>query len=139
MADYMQAQGLVGDARTEVSLVQNLTRATAPQDGTPLFQTQKLPRGITEISFSLSDSAGNAASGKATFASVPVSAVSDTAIRSGSTVNVIFRKGPITIEMPGRAQSSATAGQTVSVYVADSQKSFVGQVIDGKAVQVELP
>jgi hypothetical protein len=139
MADYMQAQGLVGDVRTEVSLVQNLTRATAPQDGTPVFLSQKMVRGLTEISFSLSDSAGNAASGKATFPSIAAAVDTGLMMKSGSTVSVIFRKGPITIEMPGRAQASAAAGETVSVYVADSQRSFIGKVLDGKAVQVELP
>jgi hypothetical protein len=139
MADYMTAQGLAGDARIEMSLVQNLTRAAAPLDGTPVFRSQKMARGVTEISFSLSDSSGNAVTGKATFTSTPAGTDTGAVMKSGSTVTVIFRKGPITIEMPGRAQASAAAGETVSVYIADSQKSFVGQVLDGKAVKVELP
>ena len=52
---------------------------------------------------------------------------------------MVFRKGPITVEMPGKALASAAVGESVSVYIADSQKTFTGRVTDGKAVQVDLP
>jgi flagella basal body P-ring formation protein FlgA len=41
--------------------------------------------------------------------------------------------------MPGKALASASVGENVSVFVADSQKTFTGRVIEGKAVQVDLP
>ena len=54
-------------------------------------------------------------------------------------MQVIFHKGPITIEMPGKAIGNGAVGGKVGVYVADSQRSFIGRVVDGKAVEVELP
>ena len=61
------------------------------------------------------------------------------AVRSGTPVNVIFKKGLITIEMPGKTLGSASVGDPVSVLVAESQKTFSGQLLDGKAVEVDLP
>jgi flagella basal body P-ring formation protein FlgA len=52
---------------------------------------------------------------------------------------VVFRKGPITVEMPGKALATAAVGDAVSVVVADIQKTFTGRVLEGKAVQVDLP
>jgi flagella basal body P-ring formation protein FlgA len=60
-------------------------------------------------------------------------------VKSSAPVRVVFRKGPITVEMPGRALASASIGENVGVYISDSQKTFSGRVIDGKAVQVDLP
>jgi flagellar P-ring protein precursor FlgI len=34
---------------------------------------------------------------------------------------------------------NAAVGESVSVFIADSQKTFTGRVTDGKAVQVDLP
>jgi flagella basal body P-ring formation protein FlgA len=60
-------------------------------------------------------------------------------VKSGTPVTVVFKKGLITIEMPGRTLGSASVGDPVSVMVSESQKTFSGQLMDGKAVQVDLP
>jgi hypothetical protein len=132
LADALQAQGLFPDAVTEMTLTQNSARAVIPADGTPTFQVQTSPRGTTDVSFALAGTTG-----KLTF----VSTRNDTAssVRAGSPVQVIFHKGLITIEMPGKALAAGAAGETVAVLVTDSQKSFTGQVVNGKAVQVDLP
>jgi len=54
-------------------------------------------------------------------------------------LNVIFRKGPVTIEMPGKALASARIGERVSVFIAESQRNFAGRLLEGKAVDIELP
>jgi hypothetical protein len=43
------------------------------------------------------------------------------------------------IEMPGKALGPASTGDSLSVSIADSQKSFTGTLTSGKAVNVELP
>jgi flagella basal body P-ring formation protein FlgA len=67
------------------------------------------------------------------------SASTDAVVRSGQAVNVIFHKGPITIEMPGKTLAAAGIGEQVKVLLTDSQKSFTGYLREGKAVDVELP
>ena len=81
--------------------------------------------------------AGSSVTGKISLAAAATDPGSD--VKPGTVVKVIFHKGPITIEMPGKAMGSASTGESVSVYVADSQKSFMGTVVDGKAVKVDLP
>ncbi|HEY9595725.1 MAG TPA: flagella basal body P-ring formation protein FlgA, partial [Spirochaetia bacterium] len=125
------------DEITEITFTQGMARGSAPRDGTPVFRSQTSGRGITEVSFSLTDSAGSTISGRASFAGSPP----DTAatLRAGSAVNVVFRKGPITIEMPGKALVSAALGQQVSVQLSDSRKTFTGFLTSVKEVQVDLP
>ena len=60
-------------------------------------------------------------------------------VRSGETVQVVFRRGTVTIEMEGRALSSAAPGQDVSVWVAESRRSFAGTATGRKVVDVVLP
>jgi len=60
-------------------------------------------------------------------------------LRPSDPVRVVFHKGPITIEMQGKAQGQAAVGDMVNVMVTDSQKSFTGRLRAGKAVDVELP
>jgi hypothetical protein len=132
LADALQTQGLFPIGITEIALIQNSPRASIPQDGAPTLQIQTTMKGTTEAAFSLSGTAG-----KVSFVSIRNDAGSS--VRQGAPVQVLFHKGLITIEMPGKALAAAQAGEMVSVFVTDSQKTFTGQVVDGKAVNVDLP
>lgn len=138
LGDFLAAQGIVDDGRVDVSFALSSLRGGAPQDGTPSFQVAKTFRAV-EISFLLTDSAGNSVSGRVTLAAAPEGADFQEGVKSSSPVRVVFRKGPISVEVPGKALSSASVGENVSVFVAGSARTFTGRVIDGKAVQVDLP
>ena len=137
LVDFLQSKGLISDTAQELPLTQNLIKGAAIGEGTPVFQAQKSGRGQTDVSFSLAGSAGNSVSGRISFAVASADTTAD--VTPGSPVTVIFHKGPITIEMPGKAMGSASTGGSLSVFVADSQKSFLGILADGKAVNVDLP
>ena len=138
LADFLIAQDLVNDSRAELLFTLGSQNGPPPQDGSPVFQVVKTSRGM-EVSFQLSGSGGGSVSGRVTLPAAPASPDSASAVKSNAPVRVVFRKGPITVEMTGRALGSAAVGQQVAVYIADSQKTFTGRVLDGKAVQVDLP
>ncbi len=94
---------------------------------------RKTAHGQTEVSFNLVGAAGSSVTGRISLAAAATDPGGD--VKPGTAVKVIFHKGPITIEMPGKALGSASTGDSLSVYVADSQKSFTGTLADGKAVQ----
>lgn len=137
LADFLESQELVGDSVTEIAFSQGIARGSAPRDGTPVFRTSSSARGITEVSFTLTDSTGSIVAGRTSFAT----SLSDSSpsVRAGSPVQIVFRKGPIMIEMPGKALGSAVRGQQVSVAISENQKMFVGKVTDEREVQVDLP
>ncbi len=136
LVDFLQSKGLLSDSAQELPLTQNVMKGAAMVDGTPIFQAQK-SRGQTDVSFSLTGADGSSVTGRVTLAAASADATAG--VTPGSTVTVLFHKGPITIQMPGKAMGSASMGDSVSVYVADSQKSFMGTLADGKAVNVDLP
>ena len=138
LADFLQGQGLVDENKVDIAFTQSSLRGAPPQDGIPSCQVMKTSRGV-EVSFLLTGTNGSAVSGRVTLP--PASEGSDPllGVKSSTPVRVVFRKGLITVEMPGRALASAAVGETVSVYISDSQKTFTGRVTDGKAVQVDLP
>jgi hypothetical protein len=139
LTDFLVAQNLLGDNRAELSFMLGNLSGPAPRDGSPAFQVTKTPRG-TEVSFQLSGSGGSSVTGRVALpaaASSPDAAAA--ALKANSAVRVLFRKGPITVEMPGRLTAGAAIGQAVTVLVSDSQKTFTGRVLDGKVVQVDLP
>lgn len=139
LVDFLSAQGLVGAACMELSLAQSRQKGSLPTDGNPLFQVLKNVNGAVEVSYSLAGSSGNSVAGRVSV-SAPAGTIGSTdGVRSGSQIRVLFRKGPITIEMPGKATATAAMGGRVGVYVADSKRSFIGRVVDAKAVEVELP
>ena len=139
LGDFLSGQGLVGAACTELSLAQNQVKGSLPTDGNPLFQVVKTANGSVEVSYSLTGSGGSSTSGRVSLSAPAGASGSTDGVRSGAPVEVIFRKGPITIQMPGKAMATAAMGGKVGVYVADSQRSFIGRVVDAKAVEVELP
>lgn len=59
-------------------------------------------------------------------------------ISANDPVTVVFRRGAIAIEMPGKAQGSASLGRTVSVYIPESRLTFTGIVTGNKAVTVDI-
>jgi hypothetical protein len=139
LGDFLYAQGLVGDAKVELTIVQNLVKGVPPRQGTPSFQVLKTTRGTCEVAFSLSAGAGSSVSGRVSFPAIDVPPAIGDRVSSGTAVKVVFRRGPVTIEMPGKALASAHVGERVGVRVAESQKSFAGMLLEGKAVDVELP
>lgn len=139
LVDYLIAQGLVGDQQAQLAFTLGASSGTPPQDGIPRFQVVKGTRG-TEITFQLTGSAGGSVAGRVTLPSAaPTLDAAAGTVKASSIVNVVFHKGPITVEMPGRLVSGGAVGQVATVYVPDSQKTFTGRVLDGKVVQVDLP
>jgi len=138
LADYLAAQRLVGDGPVEMMFVQGSLVGAPPQDGTPSFQVTRSSRGV-EVAFSLAGAGGGVVNGRASLPAPDPSAVGQGGVSSGTAVHVVFHKGPITVEVPGKALGAALAGDTVNVSIAESQKTFAGRVIDGKVVQVDLP
>jgi hypothetical protein len=139
LGDFLSAQGLVGDGKVEITLVQNFVQGTLPRQGTPSFQVVKSGTSTCEVSFALSAGGGGSVKGRVSFPAADGPAASDQRVAAGTAVNVIFHKGPVTVEMPGKSLSTARVGDRVSVFVAESQKKFAGRLLDGKAVDVELP
>jgi Chaperone for flagella basal body P-ring formation len=139
LADYLCAQGVLGDQKTELRFTQNLVTGIPPQEGSPVFSIRKSAADSIEASFSLGGVAGNSVTGRLTLPSSQGSLATPQTLRNGALVQVVFHKGLITIQMPGRIAGPVGAGEKVSVYVPDSQRTFSGRVIDGKAVSVDLP
>jgi hypothetical protein len=142
LADFLDAQGLVPEGKVEITLAQNLVRGEVPRQGAPVFQVVPGARGATEVTFSLSSASGGSVSGRVSLpaASAPGGAATAAErISAGTGVEVTFHKGPVTIEMPGRALAAARVGERVPVSVAESQKRFTGTLREGKAVDVDLP
>jgi len=138
LADYLCGQGVLGDQKSELRFTQNLVTGMLPQQGNPAFSLRKAAGGAVEVSFSLAGDPGNSVTGRVVIP-VAVGGGAQQGLKTGAPVQVVFHKGLITIEMPGRTLGSAGAGEKVSVYVPDSQRTFSGRVLDGKAVSVELP
>ena len=138
LADYLDAQGLLGEGNVELALVQNQVKGTMPREGLPSFQLTRTPKGTCEIAFSLSGAGASSVSGRVSLPAV-APAASDDGVKAGNAVRVFFHRGLVTIEMPGKTLSSARVGGQVSVYMADSQKRFSGTLMEGKAVGVDLP
>jgi hypothetical protein len=135
LVDFLQAQGLLGDDRQELVFSQNIIKGNPLSEGMPTFQVQKTGRGQTDVIFSHSGSGGSSVTGK-----ISVGTADSTGdVKPGTLVKVVFHKGSIMIEMPGKALGPASTGDSLSVSIADSQKSFTGTLTSGKAVNVELP
>jgi hypothetical protein len=139
LAEFLQAQGILGAGKTELRVAQNIVRGVPPREGNPVFTLQKSSVGGAEVSFSLSGDSGNSVTGRVVIPVMDASVGASQGLRTGTPVQVVFHKGLITIEMQGKTLGTAAVGERVSVYVPDSQRSFTGRVTDGKAVSVELP
>jgi Chaperone for flagella basal body P-ring formation len=138
LADYLVAQKLVGDGPVEMTFTQGSLAGTPPQDGSPSFQVTRSSRGV-EVAFLLVGAGGGSVSGRVALPAVDPSAAAQAGVSSGTPVRVVFHKGPITVEVPGKALAAASAGDNVDVSITESRKTFNGRVIDAKVVQVDLP
>lgn len=139
LVDFFWQQGVLGEGRAELEVAQtldgNLTSGAAP-----FFKLTRSAAisGAREITCSVSLSASEPPVGSVR---VRVRAAVATApgVRASDRVQVLFRKGPITVEMEGKALASAGFGQSVAVRVPEIIRSFSGRVIGNKAVEVEIP
>jgi hypothetical protein len=139
LADFLRQQGVLGEERSEIEIVQTLGGGVSA--GSPAFF--RLTRsvkgaGAREVTCSVSPSAAEPAIGSITLR-VRETLPAAEGVKASDRVQVLFRKGAVTVEMQGKALASAGPGASVSVYVPDSLRSFSGRVIGKKAVEVELP
>jgi hypothetical protein len=140
LADFLECRGLLGDSRAEIELVRPLPRDLQP-DAAVRFTAEKTlgtARG-QELSCTLLPAASERSLGALVLRVRQAAAPAGEGVSAGDKVEVSFRKGPLTIEMQGKALASAGFGDSVAVYVPDSLRSFSGLVIGKKAVSVELP
>jgi hypothetical protein len=140
LVEWLDAQGGFGRGAVELEIIQAPERA-ALHPSSPGFSLVRAERvegllsGVVEVAF---EGAGNRASRVVLRARQAVPSASD-GVKSGESVQVFFRRGAVTVEMEGRALSSAAPGQGVTVYVAESRRSFAGTASGRKVVDVVLP
>jgi hypothetical protein len=138
LADYLVAQKLVNDGMVEMTFTQASLMGAPPQDGTPAIQVMKTGRGV-EVSFLLTGSGGGSVSGRVSLPPVDSAGSTKAGLKSSTPVRVVFRKGPITVEVPGKTLGASSVEGTVNVSIAESHKTFAGRVTGERAVQVDLP
>jgi hypothetical protein len=140
LVDWLDAQGGFGGGAVELEILKAPDPAALPA-ASPGFVLVRAERssgfflGVVEVSFA---GAGNRASRVSLRVSQAIPSAAD-GVKSGETVQVVFRRGAVAIEMEGRALSSAAPGQDVSVWVAESRRSFAGTATGRKVVDVVLP
>jgi hypothetical protein len=140
LAAFLDSSGLLGDSRMELELVRPLPPDVQPGAAVRFTVDRNLgaPQG-RELSCTLFSEESGRSLGTLCVRVRPAAAPAGEGVRAGDRVEVSFRKGPLTIEMQGKALASAGFGDSVAVYVPDSLRSFSGLVIGKKAVSVELP
>ncbi len=138
LIDFLADSGVLGNDLLDIDVRSIQANGALPLDAVPSFQLVRSSPGSVEATFSATSDAGQV-SGRIILAMKPDPRSTAADITSSDPVRVIFHKGPITIEMPGKALGRAAIGQTVSVLVTDSQRRFTGRLLAGKAVDVELP
>jgi hypothetical protein len=140
LVEWLDRQGGFGRGAVELEVVQAPERAAlpAPEPSFALLRAERtsgLLSGIVEVSFR---GAGDRVSRVVLRTRQAVPSASD-GVRAGDTVQVVFRRGAVTVEMEGRALSSGAPGQGVTVWVAECRRSFTGLAAGRKVVDVELP
>jgi len=138
LVDFLGDAGVLGGDVTDIDVRSIQPGGTLSQTIVPSFQLVRTTQGSVEVSFTSSSDAGQT-TGRIVLALKADGRASAADVHAHDPVRVIFHKGPITIEMQGRALAPAAIGDTVNVLVTDSQKSFAGRLVTGKAVDVELP
>jgi hypothetical protein len=168
LADYLENQGGIGRGRVELEVGQvSGLPAGMPPSGL-VFTTIRAERkaglfsGPAEFSFSYAgqnpgqlggfialkitqvetpapSAPGSVSTGDGmVLGSLAGAMAGDAGVRENDPVSVFFRKGAITIEMPGRALQSAHLGEQAKVFIPESRLSFSGIVVGNKAVSVEI-
>jgi hypothetical protein len=140
LVEWLDGQGGFGRGAVELELLQGPERSALREvsSGFSLVRVERtdgLLSGIVEVALS---EAGVRTSRVVLRARQAIPSVSE-GVKSGETVQVCFRRGTVTIEMEGRALHSAAPGREISVYVAESRRSFAGIVAGRKVVDVDLP
>jgi len=138
LMDFLSDAGVLGSDVTDIEVRSIQLVGTLPETLAPSFQLVRSSQGSVEAAFT-APGAGGQSSGRIILALKSDQRTAVVDIRVSDPVRVIFHKGPITIEMQGKALAAAAIGETVNVVVTDSQKSFAGRLLAGKAVDVELP
>ncbi|HVP18377.1 MAG TPA: flagella basal body P-ring formation protein FlgA [Spirochaetia bacterium] len=138
LVDFLSDSGALGNDIADIDIRSIRVTGTLPQNPAPSFQMVRSSKTSVEVSFTLPGDGGQA-SGRIVLGLKGDARAAAADIGANDPVTVIFRKGPITIEMQGKAQGAAAIGDTVSVLVADSKRTFSGRLLVGKAVDVELP
>jgi hypothetical protein len=136
--DFLDDSGILGSDLLDIDVRSIQLDGTLPPGAALSFRLVRSSSGSVEGAFTAVGES-EPARGRIILAMKkdPLSTSAD--VRASDPVRVIFHKGPITIEMPGKALGQAAVGQAVSVLVTDSQRSFTGKLLTGKAVDVELP
>jgi hypothetical protein len=139
LAEFLWQQGMLGEERAELEVVQTLD-GSFPSGAAPFFKLTRSAAisGAREITCSVSTSASALPVGSVRVR-VRAAVATTPGVRASDRVQVLFRKGLVTVEMEGKALASAVFGESVSVRVPESLRSFSGLVIGNKAVEVELP
>jgi hypothetical protein len=140
LVEWLDSQGGFGRGAVELELLQAPEWNALPAASTVFSlvraeRTAGLLSGVVEVSL---QGAGNRTTRVVLRARQAIPSPAD-GVRSGETVQIFFRRGAVTIEMEGRALASAAPGQGVTVWVADSRRSFAGTAAGRKVVDVELP
>jgi hypothetical protein len=140
LIEWLDGQGVFGRGAVELELLQAPEHGAlpAPSPAFTLIRAERtfgLLSGTVEVSF---QGAGNRTSRVVLRARQAIPSAAD-GVRSGETVQVVFHRGAVAIEMDGRALSSAALGQGVTVWVAESRRSFAGTAAGRKVVDVLLP
>ncbi len=138
LVDFLTDAGMLGGDVADIDVRSVQLAGTLPRDASPAFRMVRSSKTSVEVSFTV-PAEGEQTSGRILVGlrEDPRAAASD--IAASDPVLVVFHKGPITIEMQGKAQGPAAVGDTVSVMVMDSHRTFSGRLLSGKAVDVELP
>jgi hypothetical protein len=140
LADFLGQEGLLGDSRAEIDIIRPLD-AGLPQDAAARFSVARAGKGAAgqELACTLLAADSDRVLATITLRVRTTAATAAEGVKAGDKVQLMFRKGPVTIEMQGKALATAGFGDSVAVYVPDSLRSFSGRVIGKKAVSVELP
>ena len=140
LVDFLGQKGLLGDSRVEIDIIRPLD-AELPLDGAMRFSVVRAVKGSAgqELACTLLAADSDRVIATITLRVRTTAATAAEGVAAGDKIQVMFRKGLVTVEMQGKALATAGFGDSVAVYVPDSLRSFSGRVIGKKAVCVELP
>lgn len=60
-------------------------------------------------------------------------------VKAGDRIAIIFRRGNVWLEVPGKTYRSGNVGDTITVYQLEGHRRFTGIVKGPKEVKVEIP
>ena len=110
-------------SKTNVSVIETLLNEAFFSDGEVATARHHLPKGKLLLKEDVNK----------------VEDVALAGVKAGDRVNIIFRKGNIWLEVPGKTYRSGDVGDQITVYQLDGHRRFTGIVIGPKEVEVEIP